>query len=434
MANRCNFYFRQAVTEAELDLAFEQLEDAVNRVATDVGMYGIISGAQMQAQSPATMNVELTSPARAYDNLGQRIYFGSDQVVDCTVDYNAIPTQVQNAGNERWLGVFIKFARQLSDLRVDGNSQQVYFRHDESFEIVVRQGAEAAIGAAQRVELVDDELLLGDIKLVYGQSAIASGDIDLTRKQDFVFIGGTAISVNSTGWVVLNPDNNQIQSTLDVIDQVFSDHFNGSSNRHDANQIDYTPHGFIDSNNVGDALDELVDDLAATSPQAGATRIGAEGIAGTPYNVGPGNVASQASQLLSNLNDHTSSGDHDNRYYNTGETVLNADTVDFRHANEFAESGHDHDSRYYRLVFADTVIVDSGQFRPLVVLPGRYGIVQICYENLDQDDKAVPPFYHHGQLSDSIRVFALASGNQFEFRVENNSGEKLQITVLIMQT
>ncbi len=41
MADRTYFYFRQRVTEAELDLAFELLEKADRSLAADIGVYGI---------------------------------------------------------------------------------------------------------------------------------------------------------------------------------------------------------------------------------------------------------------------------------------------------------------------------------------------------------------------------------------------------------
>ncbi len=101
-------HFRQKVTEAELDLAFDLLEKADRNLAADLGIYGIISGAAPTQHSPVPdLTVDLTAPARAYDNLGQRIFFGTGQVVDCSVDHAGIPTEVPVAGQERWLGVFL---------------------------------------------------------------------------------------------------------------------------------------------------------------------------------------------------------------------------------------------------------------------------------------------------------------------------------------
>ena len=106
---------------------------------------------------------------------------GTDQTVDCSVDLVGIPTAVATPGNERWLVLFLRFDRQLSDPRTDGNAQQVYFRRDESFEIVVRQAPEGALGAGTKVALQQDELLICDLRLVHGQGQILDADIDLGR-------------------------------------------------------------------------------------------------------------------------------------------------------------------------------------------------------------------------------------------------------------
>ncbi len=73
MADRTNFYFRQRVTEAELDLAFSQLENADRNLAADLGIHCVVSGAVPSPHAPvADLTIDLTAPGRAYDNLGQR--------------------------------------------------------------------------------------------------------------------------------------------------------------------------------------------------------------------------------------------------------------------------------------------------------------------------------------------------------------------------
>jgi hypothetical protein len=129
------------VTEAELDLGFELLEKADHNLAADIGVYGVVSGAVPSQHAPiADLTIDLSAPGRAYDRLGQRVFFGTGQTVNLAVDSTGIPTDVSTNTHEQWLGVFIRFKRLLSDPRTDGNSQQVFFRRDESFELVVRQG------------------------------------------------------------------------------------------------------------------------------------------------------------------------------------------------------------------------------------------------------------------------------------------------------
>ena len=156
MAARTDFFFRQRVQESELDLAFELMERADRDLAADLSVHGIISGAEPLPHDPvADLTMDLTAPARAYDHLRQRIFFGTGQRVDCSVDVVGLPTEVPVEGEERWLGVFLRFDRLLSDPRTDGNSQQVFFRRDEFFEIVVRQ-----VSLATEIDLDDLERLL----------------------------------------------------------------------------------------------------------------------------------------------------------------------------------------------------------------------------------------------------------------------------------
>ncbi len=306
MADRVDFYFRQRVTEAELDLACELLEQADRDLAADIGIYGIVTGAVPTQHSPVPdLTVDLTSPTRAYDRLGQRIFIGTDQTVDCSVDLVGIPTAVATPGNERWLALFLRFDRQLSDPRTDGNAQQVYFRRDESFEIVVRQAPEGALGAGTKVALQQDELLICDLRLVHGQGQILDADIDLGRRQAFIFAEGDAVAVESGTWNTLQPVVETVQAALDETDAELTDHFTGAARRHPATAIDFAPHAFIAAVTVQAALVELLDKLLTTAAgDPGSKRVGADAAAGTPHALGPGTVDSQLSQLLAWLNAH----------------------------------------------------------------------------------------------------------------------------------
>jgi hypothetical protein len=306
MADRTDFYFRQRVTEAELDLAFELLEKADRDLAADIGVYGIISGAVPSEHQPVPdLTVDLVAPGRAYDHAGQRIFFGTDQAVDCAVDHVGIPTDVSSSSNERWLGVFLKFDRLFSDPRTDGNSQQVLFRRDESFQVVVRQAAEGSIGAAPKVPLVEDELLVCDVLRRAGQTQILDADIDTARRQAFVFAQGDAVEIVSGLWNILQPAVNTVQSALDEVDAELNDHFGATARRHGATDVDYAPHGFVAGDNLQAALNELIDDLSTSAGgNPGAQRVGADAATGTPHALPSGNVDGQLSLLLGWLNSH----------------------------------------------------------------------------------------------------------------------------------
>ena len=308
MADRVDFYFRQRVTEAELDLAFALLEKADRDLAADLNIYGIVSGAVPAPHSPVPdLTVDLTAPARAYDNLGRRMFFGTGQTVDCAVDLVGIPTDVATVGNERWLGIFLRFKRQLSDPRTDGNSQQVFFRRDESFELVVRQAPEGAIGVAPKPALQADELLLCDVRRRPGQTQILAPDLDISRRQAFIFAQGSSVSVVTGTWSILAPLAATVQAALDETDAELRDHFTAVARRHAATAIDYAPHGFVGAGNVQAAVDELIDDLATGAVgSSGASRVGVDAAAGAPNALPAGSVKSQLAQLLGFLNTHVS--------------------------------------------------------------------------------------------------------------------------------
>lgn len=314
MADRCDYYFRQKVREAELDLGFELLEKADRDLAADIGLLGIVSGAVPAPHTPvADLTVDLNGPARAYDRLGQRIFFGTDQTVDCSVDHTGIPTEVVQAGNERWLGVFLRFDRLLSDPRTDGNSQQVFFRRDESFQLVVRQAPEGPAGGASPVPLVQNELLVCDVRRTAGQTQIQAGDIDISRRQAFVFADAQTIAVLIGGWSLLQPSSATMQAALDAVDAELAAHFSAAGRRHTAADIDCAPTGWLTGNNLQAALDELLGDLASTQGGSpGASRVGADAVTGTPHALPAGNVDGQLSQLLGWVNAHVgaSSGAH----------------------------------------------------------------------------------------------------------------------------
>ncbi|NOJ81151.1 hypothetical protein [Myxococcus xanthus] len=306
MSNRLDFFFRQRVSEAELDLAFAQLEQADRNLASDLGVHGVISGAVPAPHSPVpNLSVDLTAPGRAYDNLGQRIFFGTGQTVDCAMDVSGIPTDVSTSGSERWLGVFLRFTRLLSEPRTDGNSQQVYFRRDESFELVVRQAPEGPAGQAPKPALQPDELLLCDVRRRPGQTQILAADLDTSRRQAFIFARGTSVAVESGTWDVLSPSADTVQATLDSVDGEFAGHYSGDTRRHEAGAVDYAPYGFLTSTTVQEAVDEVVEKLSsAAAGTPGASRVGADAVPGTPNLLPAGTVDVQLSSLLGFLNAH----------------------------------------------------------------------------------------------------------------------------------
>jgi hypothetical protein len=308
MADRVQYFFRQRVSEQELNLASELLEKADRNLAADLGVFGIVSGAVPAPHQPVpNLSLDFTAPARAYDHLGQRIFFGTGQTVGVARDVSGVSTEVMLPQGERWLAVFLRFDRLLSDERTDGNNQRVFFRQDESFEIVVRQGAEAPAGQAVRVPLQEDELLLCDVKRMGGVDRVLAEHIDVSRRQAFVFARGDSVGVFAELWRILKPATPQLQATLDDIDALFARHFAGEARRHRSRDVDHTPSGFVTATTVQGAIDETAAKLSSAADGApGASLVGADAVVGLPRALAAGSVDAQLSTLLGYLNAHLS--------------------------------------------------------------------------------------------------------------------------------
>ena len=213
MADRKNYFYKQTVTEAELDAGFNDFEVAERALISDQALNGIMQGASVTEAGAPGLTVEVTGPAVIYDQLGQRLFWSPTQIVDCSFDEGGNPTAVVGGGNARVLSVFAEFDRTLSDPRVDGNGDTVYFLRDESFKFNVVAGATAAAGAEVAPVLRVDQILLCDITLSTAQVTILNADIDLVTRREDVF-------------VLTGAPNNERGGTPNGILQSFQDQIN----------------------------------------------------------------------------------------------------------------------------------------------------------------------------------------------------------------
>lgn len=244
MADRRDYYNQQAVTEGELDAGFDGLERADRALAVDIGLFGVKSGLTVTEADPTPNLTVIVESGTAFDAAGQRIRIGSSQVVNLALDYLNVSTAVPTAGQERWVSVYAHFDRELDDERIDGGSNVVFFVRNESFGLVVKQGAAASTGTAVKPALDDDMVLLCDVLLENGTTAIEDADINVVRRQNT---------------------------------RVFA-----------ASEISADTHAYIAGDTVQAQLEEIVTDLALEVAEeselvAGSERIGARAKAATPY-------------------------------------------------------------------------------------------------------------------------------------------------------
>lgn len=275
MSGRKNFFFRQKVTESELDAAFNYAELAERAIMYDQGLSGIYVGFGVAQHFPVPdLTVDVDGPGVAYDPLGRRINFAALQNCDVSVDHGGTPTAVAVPGNEKWLAVHLKFKRSLSDPRLDGYGATVYFDEAESWKFYVTQGAEAPAGTAARPSIEADGVLLCDI-LLYNTppptSQVLNADIYFDRRQD-------TFSLEMYGrYPALMPEG-QLKDALDMIMLLLDTHVSGVLLRHDEADADAVAKvGVPDSlagMDVGAQIGELLALVNARLPLTGGTVAG----------------------------------------------------------------------------------------------------------------------------------------------------------------
>lgn len=280
MANLHDYFFRQRVSEQELDEGFEFLEIADQNLCVDWDFPGIAQGMNVGEEGVPSLNVEV-SAGTAYTNSGERIRVPGLQVVDVSVDENSNSTEPAVPGNSLVITIFAEFTRALSDPRIDGNSQVVFFERFEDFQFVVRKGSEAVTpgGGAEAAFIqangvANDTTLIRvvDILRANGQTQIFNADIfeNVLREDAFVLTAGT-LSVRA------GTAEQSDQANL----QELSDHINDIANAHGADSVDYDSTSIAAAwsalkaaAEVQAAIDGIEDDLSQASGVDGASLIG----------------------------------------------------------------------------------------------------------------------------------------------------------------
>lgn len=288
MANRRDYYYRELVSEDELDAGFEGLEEADRAIIADLGLYGLASSLGVVTQHAGTPNlsVDVSGSVPIYDKLGQRVLIPSAQTRDMSVDSSSVSTAVSGAGNEKWVSLFAAFDRALSDPRVDGNSNTVFFVRNETFKFVVTQGAEAGSGLAARPSLDSTNILLADVKLVQGQTQILNANVSYTRTERLFNITGGHYALTSS----------TIRDAMTQVVAGLNDLYNGAAT-FAASRINYAGGGsWLDSSTNPAAtaeaqFDKMISDLTTTTTGAsGADKIGAGAITQTSFTISAGSL------------------------------------------------------------------------------------------------------------------------------------------------
>lgn len=294
MADRKDYYFKQKVTEAELDAGFSGLEDADRAMVTDMGLSGVTLGSVVQRGAGANVSVDLNAHL-AYDDSGQRVFIPSTVNQPVASDYLSASTDVAVAGRSKILSVFLVFQRNLSDPRLDGNSVSVFFDRAESYAVVIKQGAEAISPTAPPLEA--GKILICDITRTFGQTQILNANISFARRQDMFRLapsGSIALTAGTAKAIA-----QALQDTLNT-------HITGAAGAHAATAISYAggPAWRDSTTNpaatVEAQLDKIVTDLGDPSVN-GSARISSLSVSGVNVLLAAGSARSQIASLCAQL-------------------------------------------------------------------------------------------------------------------------------------
>lgn len=266
---RKDWRYRQLVTESELDGAFDDVENGIWDLAVDLGFFGVAFGLDAAQQSVPNLTVALSAGV-ALDQTGRRCRVPTGQTVDVSTDENNLPTAVANSGDSKYVSIFLEFQRSLSDPQTDGNQQIVYFVRDESFRINVVQGIDGV--SPSRPALRSDQVLLCDILLTYGQTAVVSGDISTTRRQ-WCFASNTTPKAIGAG--------RALGAILQVLGY-YNAHVLGSDDKHASSDVTAVASTatWRDSTGLGSGtvlsqIEEILTDLRGNaSGSSGAEKVG----------------------------------------------------------------------------------------------------------------------------------------------------------------
>jgi len=183
MSDRVEPYYRQNVTEDEVEQWHDQLEAADRNIVEDTDLWGIQDDFPFVVTENGVPDFLVkVIDGRAYEEDGKRLAHSGTTLVDCAVDFVAAPTAVLNPGNENGLSIYVKFVRVASDPRVDGDGNPLNYLQEEGVEFEVRQSGEAAAPATYP-GTVGGQIKIAEITLTFGLAAILNANISTANGQ-----------------------------------------------------------------------------------------------------------------------------------------------------------------------------------------------------------------------------------------------------------
>lgn len=301
--DRVDWYFRQLVTEGEMDFAFDQVQDRIEQVTSqaETKFDGIISGGDVAEAGVPDLTVDVGGDGFGYTPEGKRLAWPAGETnVDVSEDDFAVSTEVTTPGNSRWISIFVEFDEAFDDLRTDGFGSPVFWKRLSSHRFFVVMSDEDV--SPTRPPLRSDALLLADIIRVYAQTTIQNTDINVSRREDYFRNEG-----NFRSNIIRGTAKETLHDILDEFNLFASDLDSNSPYPAGASLVGVAAYsaappngtdlGFLVNTTVEDGLRELIDQLVESSPESGADRIGF-----TPVSwLSADSVAGAINEIISDL-------------------------------------------------------------------------------------------------------------------------------------
>lgn len=370
--DRKDFYFREVVTEDDMNAAWDNGENADRNTLIDATIIQKVDNTNAPLSTPAGsdfnallggivngLNITISgtnatiTAGTAYDALGQRIHVPSSVTVSLattgttSIGGGGTPSGVGSVSTTPassqfiWILLQILFNRLLSDPREDGNDATVFFNEAESFQFSVKCSVSSAtptipggdpgciiLGAfkidSSNTITTEDYSTRGDwirTFATFSSSPLPTAQTENGTTSDPNFIA------NSIRQAIL-----KLRNTIGLSTTNYTNHISQSApqDRHSAKNIDFdatsagwadgtTPAldaingGGADADGVQGAINQMITDLADQTTGFGGTKlIGGAAITSSPVNLVGGTLRSQLSAILTGLNNHlnASSGAH----------------------------------------------------------------------------------------------------------------------------
>jgi len=207
--NKLDWYYKQTVTQGQMDWAFEQAEAAICQAAKFSYGEGIIEGGEVTQVTPAAEIAVMVAAFKLLDEEGRHVELSDAIKVLCSVDYDGISTYTDLVvGQGRWISVYAAFKRDLSEPKSDGNSVVVMSKLLDYYELFVVRGPAGYVNGGDLFEdeaftipldrptkpseytssndFRPDAILLADIKITEDAPIILTADIDYTYRGDWI--------------------------------------------------------------------------------------------------------------------------------------------------------------------------------------------------------------------------------------------------------